>query len=270
MALDESLAENSLSSGSPPILRFFCWKPAAISLGYNQPPDIVDLRRCRDKGIDVVRRPTGGRAILHHEELTYSVIIPANHSLFKRSISEIYLAVNRCLRKGLEVLGIKSSLSPGINRSSRIRRERISSLCFSSFARYEVRINGRKLIGSAQRKFLQSLLQHGSILMGEAHINIPDYLNLPTAEKSRLKEILKVRTVTLREIKGGEVDITELMEALKKGFMEEFGMEFINSAPTSEELLSCSRLIEKYREFEICSSYQSLKTEVVRKFRNYP
>ena len=172
--------------------RIYAWKPYAISLGMNQKEDEIDIESLKKDNFAIVRRPTGGRAVFHANELTYSYVT----KLDKHSKSEIYKLIHIEFDKILKLLDINSDFAKAnadfrnIYKSSESR-----NLCFASTAKYEVEIGGRKLIGSAQRIIEDKLLQHGSIPIGNIHLNIVNYLN--TSNKTKLKEILNSKSTDI-------------------------------------------------------------------------
>lgn len=227
MQLDERLARELLTGNGVPTLRVFRWKPWAISIGYNQSLDGIDRKKCSEDGIDVVRRPTGGRAILHAEELTYSVVMPAG----RNGILQIYNEISRALVAGLRLYGAEVSLQRSqLNFPEEYRR--VSSIaCFTSSARYEIEWKGRKLVGSAQRRFsdgaLDIVLQHGSILCGPAHKRLVDYVDFNDRMIARdFERELNENTVDLMELCGTKIDIGSLSISLKRGFELEWGITF--------------------------------------------
>ena len=190
MRRDRELLEWAYSSGeSLPVLRFFLWRPPAISLGYLQSESDIDAEKCARDGIDIVRRPTGGRAILHSAEFTYSVTIPPWHPLAKMTILQTYNEISRALALGLRNLGIPAKLARG---TGRINPKNPS--CFSSTSRYELVVDGKKLVGSAQRRknggmYIRNdeLIDHG--LTGYPHSSThsrPHIAHLPTEDNKVL------------------------------------------------------------------------------------
>ena len=164
MAVDEALAASCRTGASGPTLRLYGWERPAISMGYFQrPEDVVDFDRCREGGIPVVRRTTGGRAVYHHREVTYSIAAPIPHALFPPTIRGAYEVVARALAAGLTELGFHVTAHP--RDPERARRGVGSPLCFESTSRHEITLNGKKLVGSAQRRWKTAFLQHGSILL---------------------------------------------------------------------------------------------------------
>lgn len=229
MRFDESLAKALLDGSGLPTVRFFRWKPWAISLGFNQDETRIDHARCATDGIDVVRRPTGGRAVFHAEELTYSVVMHSGGL----SVLEIYNTISKALVKGLQLYGVEATLSKS-QPDLRGHYRTLSSIpCFTASARYEIEWEGRKLVGSAQRRFrnhqtgTEVVLQHGSILTGPAHKRLVEYLVLPDEDsRSALNEELKEKTADIPSITGYEVDMEQLTLCMKRGFEEMWEMRF--------------------------------------------
>jgi lipoate-protein ligase A len=243
MRLDETLAKRLAQGSGTPVVRLFQWLPWAVSLGYNQNPADIDASRCARDGIDVVRRPTGGRAILHAEELTYSVVMHAG----RRSILQVYNEISRALVRGLALFGVEVALQKSQPDFARAYRQASSIPCFTSSARYEIEHQGRKLVGSAQRRFSDGsrnvVLQHGSILCGPAHRRLVDYLAVDSpGALSAIRREMEEKTTDLSELRGSPVDIANLAEAIRKGFELEWGLTF-EDAPLDlrhEQLLPAS------------------------------
>ena len=162
MAVDEVLLDGVAAASAPPTLRFYRWTPACLSLGYFQPFDVVNVEGCRERGIDIVRRPTGGRAILHDRELTYSVALPASVLGHDAGILPSYRRLSLALQAGLQRLGIDASLAP---ESEAPNRAVHGPACFDRPSAHEILLHGRKLVGSAQVRRAGALLQHGSIVI---------------------------------------------------------------------------------------------------------
>ncbi len=221
MNLDEELAREAASGRSLPTLRFFQWKPFCISLGKNQTLTDIDMDRCLAQCVDVVRRPTGGRAILHAEELTYSVIFGGDGG---GSIEDVHRQIGRALTAGLRKLGIPADMTATQADFRNVYQQASSMACFTSSARHEIQVAGKKLVGSAQRRFAGAVLQHGSILIGSNHRRLPEFLNLAEEDKQRLRETLDRKTIETDQIKTLEVE--SLKAALKEAFAEQFAIEF--------------------------------------------
>ncbi len=224
MEFDMNLVlENNDEQG---FFRIYYWKPYAISLGANQSEDEIDLRKAADENIDVVKRPTGGRAILHAEELTYSVVLPFSYGLKPRAI---YEKVSRALIRGLRNYDSRleeASLESEQPNFGDLLKEQSGMLCFASTARNEVKFRGKKIIGSAQRKIGKKVLQHGSVLIGKFHTQLPKYLKLPNEDKEKLLFELREKTTEVESILSEKVDYKIFEEAIIAGFEEEWEIKF--------------------------------------------
>jgi len=224
MALDEALVE-SVAAGGAPTLRFYAWSPAAISFGYAQDPTReVDLDTCRALGLDLVRRPTGGRAVLHWQELTYSVICRCDDERAGGRIEHTYRRIGECLVAGLHLFGVDVELEKAQLRQPRPKGNAVAQPCFSSTARWEIKYRGRKLVGSAQRRFADVVLQHGSIIIGNAHERLVDLLLLDENHRRVWRRQLSADSTCLEQCTGGEVDRRHLRECLLAGFGQVLGV----------------------------------------------
>lgn len=140
------------------ILRFYTWKVPTLSLGKHQNSDDIDVDYLKENNFDLVRRPSGGRAVLHWDELTYSVVVPKNHELFETSVLELYNLISKLLIEGLRRLGYPVELTEGKKKAS-------THVCFQVPSTYEITMNGVKVVGSAQTRTQDYILQHGSIVL---------------------------------------------------------------------------------------------------------
>lgn len=207
-------------------LRFYKWNPYCISLGANQNYEYINYDRAVDDGLDIIKRPTGGRAILHSEELTYSVVSTVKD---QKSAHNFYNEINKALRKGLifysDILN-EIELESTQPDFPKIYSKKNSNACFSSTAKSELKFNGKKLVGSAQRKLGNNLLQHGSILCGSFHKKLADYLFLTEEETLELNKQLNFVTTDLNSILNEEIIYSKLEKSILKGFEEYFGINF--------------------------------------------
>ena len=225
MKFDLGLVDEFRITGIP-ILRIYGWRPYCISLGRNQNESDIDVERARRDGIDIVKRPTGGKAVLHAEELTYSVVMQTGGL----SVRESYNRISAALVSGLRKLGAELELSQSSADFQKLFRDPRAIPCFSTSAVFEVEYKGRKLVGSAQHRFGDILLQHGSILMGEFHKRIVDYLNVDESVREKTTTDLDSHTVTLGEILGVAAHREDMIAALKDGFSETFGAGFSDTS----------------------------------------
>ena len=219
MAVDEELLARAQAGETTPILRFYTWHPPAVSIGrFQKIGTAVDVEACRQRGIDIVRRITGGRAVLHHRELTYSIIARTDDPLFPTNVHGTYKIIAAGLLQGLRNLGIPAEM---VSRSSRhaalVKKDSKDPACFSSPSWYEILVHNRKIIGSAQRRLSGAFLQHGSILM--------DYDPALEAEVIRGGGSGEVVTSINREL-GRDVPLAEVKQAFIKGFSEALGIVF--------------------------------------------
>ena len=224
MDFDIHLAQNFKPQNA--ILKIYRWNPYCISLGANQPLNDVDLKKAKADGIDVVKRPTGGRAILHAEELTYSVVYPIESTT---SAKNIYNEINLALRKGL--IEFDSGLSEiDLEHTQPDFKEFYKSdaggICFAVSAKSELNYRGKKIVGSAQRKIGNVILQHGSILCGEFHKKIVDYLNVDELKKYNILSEISNTTIDLKTALNYEIDYSKLAAAILKGFENHFAEKF--------------------------------------------
>ncbi len=161
MAIDEALLASVAAGESAPVLRIYRWNPATLTLGYGQrQTGQFDSAFCRTHGIDVVRRPTGGRAVLHDREVTYAVISPETSLIFPGGILENYRVISRPLQRALAACGLQADLVPGRKKGATPSRQ---SACFIAPSSYELIVNGCKMTGGAQKRLAGAFLQHGSI-----------------------------------------------------------------------------------------------------------
>ena len=200
MERDRRLWQRFEADSSPGIrLRIYGWKPAALSLGFHQPEAAVDREALRGRGIDLVRRPTGGAAVLHADEITYSIAAPLGLSGLGRGVLEIHAAIARALAMSLAALGVVVDFG-GAGRPR-------DFACFSGAGGHELTVAGRKLVGSALRRGRRGFLQHGSLLRGEEHLELCSFISGLTAEEREVRRGgLAGKTCTLRGIGADAVD----------------------------------------------------------------
>jgi lipoate-protein ligase A len=236
MRYDEMLARSLMNNDGEPTLRLFQWKPWTISLGYNQRFEDIDLNKCAEKGIDVVKRPTGGRAIFHADELTYSVVMVAG----RKSVLQVHNEISMALVRGLRLFGVDVTLQRSQPNLSEHYKRASGVACFTSSARYEIEWEGKKLVGSAQRRFSDGerdiVLQHGSILCGPTHQQLVDYLCLDAASIESIRRDLREKTIDLSVLFDGEIDIAVLSACVSRGFELEWGIAFHKEPSRSREL----------------------------------
>lgn len=250
MAIDEAIMIAHREGLVPPTIRFYQWSPPAVSLGYFQ--DLqkeIDVDVCQDMGIDIVRRPTGGKAVLHDKELTYSFIIRENHPLVNNSILETYKKISGGMIRGLSYIGVTAELVP-LREKSEIHHSDFKSICFSVPSQYEVQVEGKKIVGSAQVRKREIVLQHGSLLIELEKDKLFSVFNFPSVQ---IRERFKTRfnATSLEEILKRKINFSELSEILPRGFEKEFGVRLLEGKLTEEEEKISKELLEnKYLTYE--------------------
>ncbi len=174
MALDELLLDRVEERGGPPVLRLYSFAPPAVTVGFHQDPGLIlDLDAVREDGLEVVRRITGGRALLHERELTYCVVAPAGTALFDAGRGDAFRRVSAAIADALRSIGVDAVVSRGREFDG---PKGSAAPCLSSVTRHELAAGGRKIAGNAQRRTARALLQHGSILVGSGSERIVRYL----------------------------------------------------------------------------------------------
>lgn len=226
MAIDEAILRAVAAKLAPPTLRFYAWEPACLSLGRAQPVADVDLRALRVWGFDLVRRPTGGKAILHVDELTYSVIAPEGDPRVAGGIVGSYRRLSAGLVRGLERMGV-----PGIVADQRAEnRGAAGPVCFEVPSDYEITVGGRKLVGSAQMRARGVVLQHGALpLRGDITRICSLLVTHPHPGRVR------ARATTIEEVLERPVTWDHAADAMGAGFAEALGLRLEPGALTGQE-----------------------------------
>jgi lipoyl(octanoyl) transferase len=216
MGLDHYLA-STFTADQALILRFYGWNPFCLSLGFHQQATIVRQSLLQQAGFDLVRRPTGGRAIFHADELTYSVI--AGRTFLPPR--KLYEFVHTMLCKALISLGYDVKTEPvqaPVQAPVQSLRQATAAdfACFTRSAYSEIQFQGRKLVGSAQRIYSRSILQHGSILMGDRHEQLTGFIECSATERNRLLDEIRNKTITLNRIKSLDLSIEKIIHSIIK------------------------------------------------------
>jgi lipoyl(octanoyl) transferase len=219
MQTDLDLLE-SHKPGDNPILRIYSWSPFSVSYGYHQKTANFNQTEIESNGYGFVRRATGGRAILHAEELTYAIVGTSPSELFGNNLHDTYMLINQALILFLQKLELQPDISIGETLS-----EARASICFKSAGKHEITVDSKKIIGSAQRRKNGVFLQHGSILCGSAHAKLSRLLNDDAPGKLHEDEIKKI-TTNLYELSGVDYkqDYKQLSELLINSFSVTLGL----------------------------------------------
>jgi len=234
MAVDEALLLTANSKPNMPTLRLYSWYPYALSLGHAQSFEDIDNRCIETRGWDVVRRPTGGRAILHADELTYALIWNGEYQVLSGGVLESYRKISDGLIEGLRILGISAKSTIKEIPAAEINKE---AVCFQHPSDYEITFNGKKIIGSAQARRNGNILQHGAIPLHGDITRIVDVLAYSSPDmRKKAKLHLSERAVTLSNAAARRITWNLAANAFIAGFVNSFQVTFLRSRLTQEEI----------------------------------
>ena len=248
MAVDEAVLESIGRGASLSTLRLYAWTPACLSLGVAQPLADVDAARLRARGWDAVRRITGGRAILHTDELTYSVIGPAENPILAGSVLESYSRIAKALLRAVQDLGMSVEMKEKDDVGQVTNLSRSNPVCFEVPSTYEITVDGKKLIGSAQARRKDGVLQHGSLPLVGDLTRITDALTF--ADESARADAaarLLARAATVESALGRAATWDDAARAMVRAFEAELGIQFERGDLSSVESTRAEALVrEKY------------------------
>ena len=255
MAVDESILDAVRLDEVPATLRLYAWEPACFSLGYAQSVKDVDRTALADRGWDLVRRPTGGRAILHTDELTYSVIGPPEDERLEGSVLESYRCLASALLQALHLLDIQAEAHDKslLDGNSPTPAERENPVCFEVPSNYEITVDGKKLIGSAQARRKDGVLQHGSLpLCGDLR-RIVEVLVFPTQQERAeagqrlLRRAATVESAFASQVLRAPVSWERAAQSFIQAFQETLNLHLEPASLTTAELARADELVvEKY------------------------
>lgn len=231
MAVDHAILDAIVEGASLPTLRFYAWAPPCLSLGRGQPLADADQDACRAAGVDIVRRPTGGRAILHTDELTYSVSLLQSDPRAEGGVVESYRRLSEGLLEGLRRLAVQAAQA--VSRGSVDAAD--TAVCFETPADYEITVGGRKLVGSAQWRARGGVLQHGTLPLCGDLARIVDYMVLPDTEPGSQRRRLHFQALTLEEARGRRVSFAAATQALSAGFAQALDLALLPGELTPSE-----------------------------------
>jgi lipoate-protein ligase A len=254
MAVDEAIMLSVGAGTSPPTLRLYGWNPATLSIGYFQKAEIeVDLARVRESNYGFVRRPTGGRSVLHDRELTYAIIVPENYAELPKSVTQSYRVLSEGMLLGFQALGLHASMvSQDGEKDSKQSASLSSAACFDSPSWYELVVNGLKVAGSAQWRHRGAVLQHGSILLD---LNIEQLFSLlrfrTDEQRMRMQKLFAKRATAINPLRNSlglhSVHAEDVEQAFTRGWSTALGVTFEHSELTRSEHNEAVRLAqEKY------------------------
>jgi lipoate-protein ligase A len=241
MAVDEAILNSVVDVISRPTLRFYAWSPPCLSLGRSQGLAEVDLAACRAAGVDVVRRPTGGRAILHTDELTYSVSLLHTDVRAKGGIVEGYRRLSEGLLAGLHSLGVDATQAAG----QRMPGGETTAVCFETPSDYEITVAGRKLVGSAQWRARGGVLQHGTLPLCGDLARIVDYLAFSDDERTGQRRRLHSKALTMEEAIGVVLPFDRVAQALAEGFARILNLTLVPGELAAQERAQSAEIRDK-------------------------
>jgi len=235
MALDEALLLVQETGAAPPTLRVYGWSTPTLSLGYaQQTMQEVNFAACQEHGVTVMRRPTGGRAVLHDQEVTYSVVLPITLPTSPGALTEDYRRLGMALATALRRLGLAVRLERP-HRQVRSQHSVASPACFAALSRYELSVAGKKIVGSAQKRLSHALLQHGSIPLWLDRQRLFACLQVPPEHRTALIQDAYTTMVAVNEVATSPVSAAVLHNALRLGFAAALGIELIEAPILPEE-----------------------------------
>lgn len=233
MAVDEALLESAGRGAAQPTLRLYAWQPACLSIGYAQSESDVDWARLAGRGWEAVRRPTGGRAILHADELTYSVTGPVSEPRLAGDIVTSYQRLSAAILKALETLGLAVNALPQPAASNGAAAEPV---CFEVPSHYEITFGGKKLVGSAQARRKEGVLQHGTLPLAGDLTRITEVLTFETEEARQAAAArLLERATTVESALGQIVSWAMAAEAFQRAFGETLNLTLAAGELTAAE-----------------------------------
>lgn len=243
MAVDEAILEAVGRGASLPALRLYAWDPACLSLGYAQSVSDVDMQRLDDHGWQLVRRPTGGRAILHTDELTYAVIAPLREPRVAGGVLESYRRLAEALLGALQLLDLDASADPHYDLPP--GSDPRGAVCFEVPSNFEITAGGKKLIGSAQARRREGVLQHGSLPLRGDLTRITQALAFPDeAARQEAAARLGQHAATVEEILGKEVSWEQAAGAFPRAFSETLNLDFSQEQLSPAEIQRARELVE--------------------------
>ena len=246
MAQDEAILDAVSVGIAPPTLRFYSWNPACISLGNAQPVEDLDLDRLRARGWEYVRRLSGGRSILHTDEVTYSISLPATHPMLEGGIVESYRRLSLGLSAGLSFLSLDIHVEKEIDVTP---EDRQNPVCFEVPSHYELTVAGKKIVGSAQVRRKAGALQHGTIPCEGDISRICEVLRWESeGARSAARKRVQARAATLKQSGASEFQFEKVARAIENGFSQALNIQFERQTISSEEVQRAEELLAtRYR-----------------------
>lgn len=248
MALDEALMDWHSEGSIPPVIRFYEWNPATVSIGYFQRAERdIDLQAVKEQGLGFIRRPTGGRAVLHEHELTYSIIVSEQYPNMPKTVTEAYRVLSEGLLEGFRNLGMDAYFSvPETEEQQADLKKPKSAVCFDAPSWYELVVEGKKVAGSAQTRQKGVILQHGAILLDMDQEKLLSVFNFASEEeKEKMRAKLPEKAVAINDLVSEPMTIAQCVKAFKKGFEQSLTISLEPYTLTEEQLQYVVALEEK-------------------------
>ncbi|QUG42087.1 lipoate--protein ligase family protein [Psychrobacillus sp. INOP01] len=238
MAMDEALLDWHSEGLIPPVIRFYEWNPATLSIGYFQTVEKeIDMEAVQRLGLGFVRRPTGGRGVLHEHELTYSVIVTESYPSMPATVTEAYRVISEGLLLGFQNLGLNAYFSvPNTDEQKENLKKPKSAVCFDAPSWYELVVEGKKVAGSAQTRQKGVILQHGAILLDLDEDKLIQTFKFSSDEvRNKVRKGLSQKAVSINKIISKPITIEECKAAFKKGFADALEIELVEYKLTEEQ-----------------------------------
>ncbi|MET0958996.1 MAG: biotin/lipoate A/B protein ligase family protein [Psychrobacillus psychrotolerans] len=238
MAMDEALLDWHSEGLIPPVIRFYEWNPATLSIGYFQTVEKeIDIEAVKRLGLGFVRRPTGGRGVLHEHELTYSVIVTESYPSMPATVTEAYRVISEGLLLGFQNLGLNAYFSvPNTDEQKENLKNQKSAVCFDAPSWYELVVEGKKVAGSAQTRQKGVILQHGAILLDLDEDKLIQTFKFASEEvREKVRKGLSQKAVSINKIISKPVTMEECKTAFKKGFADALEIELVEYNLTQEQ-----------------------------------
>ncbi len=248
MAMDEALLDWHSEGLIPPVIRFYEWNPATLSIGYFQSVEKeINMKAVEELGLGFIRRPTGGRGVLHEHELTYSVIVSESYPNMPASVTEAYRIISEGLLRGFQRLGLEAFFSiPDTEEKMEALKKPKTAVCFDTPSWYELVVAGKKVAGSAQTRQKGVILQHGSILLDLDEEKLIKTFQFPSDEvREKVKASINQKAVAINKLLQTPTSIDSCKKAFKLGFQEALNIEMIEFRITADQEKYINELVEQ-------------------------
>jgi lipoate-protein ligase A len=241
MAADNFLLQQC-SDSETVFVRTYTWNCPSITIGMIQDPEtVLDMAAIERDGVAWIQRPTGGRPVMHYQDCTYSCVFSHKLHSMGKTVKETYAIISDCLKSALGTIGIVSSSHDSDLLFNELKRQQ-KLPCFLTPNRDEIMVDGKKLIGSAQRRTRDGVLQHGSIPISNAYLQLPCYLNIDESERGTQMELLKKKTMHLSAI-NPNITFSLIASAIAAGFSNTLDCSIVNLPWSSFELANIKEIM---------------------------